>query len=70
MIFIPFYFQYVEKLKPNYNNVDLSDVEIVDSEVYPRDNNSLLLDVSNECVFFCHCHHNVLSVITIIIGIL
>jgi hypothetical protein len=41
-----FLLQYVERLKPNYNNVDLSEVEIVDSEVYPRDNNSLLLDVS------------------------
>lgn len=39
---------YVEKLKPNYNNVDLSDVEIVDSEVYPRDNNSLLLDLRHD----------------------
>ncbi|KAI5752192.1 hypothetical protein M8J77_014740 [Diaphorina citri] len=41
---------YVERLKPNYNNVDLSEVEIVDSEVYPRDNNSLLLDLRHDMI--------------------
>uniref|UniRef100_A0A8D8RY65 Voltage-dependent calcium channel subunit alpha-2/delta-3 n=1 Tax=Cacopsylla melanoneura TaxID=428564 RepID=A0A8D8RY65_9HEMI len=42
--------KYVEKLKPNYNNVDLSEVEIVDSELYPRDNNSLLLDLRHDMI--------------------
>jgi hypothetical protein len=37
--------QFQETLKPNYNSVDLTEVELVDMEGGPRENNSLLLDV-------------------------
>lgn len=36
----------METLKPNYNNVDLSDVELVDAETMFFENNTMLLDVS------------------------
>ncbi|KDR22779.1 hypothetical protein L798_00618, partial [Zootermopsis nevadensis] len=35
----------LETLKPNYNSVDLTEVELVDMDGGPRENNSLLLDV-------------------------
>ncbi|KAG8330702.1 Voltage-dependent calcium channel subunit alpha-2/delta-4 [Homalodisca vitripennis] len=35
---------FVETLKPNYNNVDLSSVELVDSETMSLENNTLLMD--------------------------
>ena len=34
-----------EILKPNYNTVDLSEVELVDSETGPRDNDTTLMTV-------------------------
>ena len=34
-----------EILKPNYNTVDLSEVELVDSEAGPRDNDTTLITV-------------------------
>lgn len=38
--------QFVETLKPNYNSVDLTSAELLDSDFNPRDNNSLLNDVN------------------------
>lgn len=38
--------QFVETLKPNYNNVDLSNIELVDAETMFFENNTLLMDVS------------------------
>jgi hypothetical protein len=37
--------QFQETLKPNYNSVDLTEVELVDMDGGPRENDSLLLDV-------------------------
>ena len=33
-------------LKPNYNTVDLSEVELVDSDAGPRENDTTLITVS------------------------
>ncbi|XP_039276628.1 voltage-dependent calcium channel subunit alpha-2/delta-3 isoform X2 [Nilaparvata lugens] len=41
---------FVETLKPNYNNVDLSSVELVDSDVNLRDNNTLLMDMRHDMI--------------------
>jgi hypothetical protein len=38
--------QFQETLKPNYNSVDLTEVELVDMDGGPRENNTFLLDVS------------------------
>ena len=38
--------QVYDILKPNYNAVDLSEVELVDSDAGPRSNDSALLTVS------------------------
>lgn len=38
--------QFIETLKPNYNSVDLSSVELVDSDLVMNENNSFLMDVS------------------------
>jgi hypothetical protein len=37
--------QFQETLKPNYNSVDLTEVELVDMDGGPRENNTFLLDV-------------------------
>ncbi|XP_066903805.1 voltage-dependent calcium channel subunit alpha-2/delta-4 isoform X1 [Halyomorpha halys] len=41
---------FVETLKPNYNSVDLTSVELLDSDSNRRDNNSLLNDLRNDMV--------------------
>ncbi|XP_075214887.1 voltage-dependent calcium channel subunit stolid [Lycorma delicatula] len=41
---------FVETLKPNYNNIDLSSVELVDTENGQRDNNTLLMDLRHDMV--------------------
>lgn len=43
-------FQYSETLRPLYSNVDLTELELSEHEATPRENHSLLLDVSE--VFF------------------
>ncbi|XP_067002670.2 voltage-dependent calcium channel subunit alpha-2/delta-3 [Anabrus simplex] len=42
--------QFQETLKPNYNSVDLTEVELVDSDGGPRENNSLLLDLRHDMI--------------------
>lgn len=42
--------QFVETLKPNYNNVDLSNIELVDAETMFFENNTLLMDVSLDLI--------------------
>ncbi|XP_021912833.1 voltage-dependent calcium channel subunit alpha-2/delta-3 isoform X6 [Zootermopsis nevadensis] len=39
-----------ETLKPNYNSVDLTEVELVDMDGGPRENNSLLLDLRHDMI--------------------
>ncbi|GFG33999.1 hypothetical protein Cfor_04865 [Coptotermes formosanus] len=39
-----------ETLKPNYNSVDLTEVELVDTEGGPRENNTLLLDLRHDMI--------------------
>ena len=52
-----FYFQFQEILKPNYNSVDLTEVELVDSyNSEPRGNDTQLLAVS---IFFISVFHSV-----------
>ncbi|BES90285.1 Calcium channel [Nesidiocoris tenuis] len=41
---------FVETLKPNYNSVDLTSVELLDSDLNPRDNNTLLNDLRNDMI--------------------
>lgn len=43
--------QYEETLEPAYCSVDLTEVELVENESGPRENNSALLDVSNVNLF-------------------
>ena len=53
-----FYFQFQEILKPNYNSVDLTEVELVDSyNSEPRGNDTQLLAVSilSMKVFISQC---------------
>ncbi|XP_021912830.1 voltage-dependent calcium channel subunit alpha-2/delta-3 isoform X4 [Zootermopsis nevadensis] len=42
--------QFQETLKPNYNSVDLTEVELVDMDGGPRENNSLLLDLRHDMI--------------------
>ncbi|XP_049864524.1 voltage-dependent calcium channel subunit alpha-2/delta-3 isoform X3 [Schistocerca gregaria] len=42
--------QFQETLKPNYNSVDLTEVELVDSDGGPRENNTLLLDLRHDMI--------------------
>ncbi|XP_023705860.1 voltage-dependent calcium channel subunit alpha-2/delta-3 isoform X6 [Cryptotermes secundus] len=39
-----------ETLKPNYNSVDLTEVELVDMEGGPRENNTFLLDLRHDMI--------------------
>ncbi|KAJ9576006.1 hypothetical protein L9F63_007106, partial [Diploptera punctata] len=39
-----------ETLKPNYNSVDLTEVELVDTDGGPRENNTLLLDLRHDMI--------------------
>lgn len=39
-----------ETLKPNYNGVDLTEVELVDTEGGPRENNTALLDLRHDMI--------------------
>lgn len=62
VIYIYFFFQYEETLKPTYISVDLSEVELAeyDGPSTPP-NNSLLLDVSLISLyvfrlFYCYCN--------------
>ncbi|XP_054277448.1 voltage-dependent calcium channel subunit alpha-2/delta-3-like isoform X1 [Macrosteles quadrilineatus] len=41
---------FVETLKPNYNNVDLSNVELVDSETVGYENNTQLMFLRNDMI--------------------
>ncbi|KAF6216261.1 hypothetical protein GE061_000601 [Apolygus lucorum] len=41
---------FVETLKPNYNSVDLTSVELLEADLNPRDNNTLLNDLRNDMI--------------------
>nr|CAD7199593.1 unnamed protein product [Timema douglasi] len=43
-------FQFQETLKPEYNSVDLTEVELVDTDGGPRENNTLLLDMRHDMI--------------------
>nr|CAD7570715.1 unnamed protein product [Timema californicum] len=42
--------QFQETLKPEYNSVDLTEVELVDTDGGPRENNTLLLDMRHDMI--------------------
>ncbi|XP_034240269.1 voltage-dependent calcium channel subunit alpha-2/delta-4 [Thrips palmi] len=42
--------QFQDTLKPEYNSVDLTEVELVDSDGGPRENNSMLLDLRHDMI--------------------
>ncbi|KAJ1526252.1 hypothetical protein ONE63_009407 [Megalurothrips usitatus] len=44
------FLQFQETLKPEYNSVDLTEVELVDSDGGPRENNSMLLDLRHDMI--------------------
>ncbi|XP_014246185.1 voltage-dependent calcium channel subunit alpha-2/delta-4 isoform X2 [Cimex lectularius] len=41
---------FVETLKPNYNSVDLTSVELLEDDINPRDNNSILNDLRTDMI--------------------